>query len=421
MHPLFRILLFILIPSLAFAQETRPEYNTGSGFFVKDGKIYDSGGNEFIPMGYNAAAFWAGNEDCKKTNMSVHIPNSGANAVRIISQTAGAFGWNANPAAQRNLVDRAVKAKMIPMLEMHNATCDEPQFENIVNYWTSEEMVKLCQDYEEYLWVNVANEHNFSDFEAWRDGYKEVITKFREAGIKNPIVIDAGRNCGQNPEMFSTYGAEVLESDPERNVIFSIHMYGFWRTEDKTFTDWTPPFQVETQLPALKAAGLPIMVGEFGWDDPEGYAGNYTAATIVSTCAEQGIGWFFWSFYDGTDKPYYSVIKNVCGGIVESNLTPAGQYILPYLQANASAAAIFGTVPTDEVIAGPSLQIYPNPSDSTFIIRGLSGPSRVRIADAGGALVRTVFLRDNILNLQDLPAGVYFLQIEHTVYKVIKK
>lgn len=346
-------LFFILFHLISQCREARPDYNTGTGFFVKNGKIYDPSGSEFIPMGYNTSAFWAGNEDCKRNNMSVHIPKSGANAVRIVSQTEGAFGWNANPEAQRDLIDRAVQNKLVPMLEMHDATCDKAEFETIVNYWTSEKMVKLCQDYEQYLWVNVANEHNFSDFEAWRDSYKAAIRQFREAGIKNPIVIDAGKNCGQNPEMFKTYGLEVLESDPEQNVIFSIHLYGFWKSEDKTFSDWTPPFTVETDLPALKNAGLPLIVGEFGWDAPEGGAGNYSAEKILSTCRENGIGWFFWAFYDGTENPYYSVLKNVCEGIEADNLTTAGAYILPYLQENAKIASVYGKVPRAKTTNSP--------------------------------------------------------------------
>lgn len=414
-------LFFILFPLISQCQEARPAYNTGTGFFVKNGKIYDPSGSEFIPMGYNTSAFWAGNETCKQNNMSVHIPNSGANAVRIVSQTEGAFGWNANPEAQRDLVDRAVQSKLVPMLEMHDATCDNAEFETIVNYWTSEKMVRLCQDYEQYLWVNIANEHNFSDFEEWRDSYKAVIQQFRNAGIKNPIVIDAGKNCGQNPEMFKTYGLEVLESDPEQNVIFSIHLYGFWKSEDKTFSDWTPPFTVEADLPAMKNAGLPLIVGEFGWDAPEGGAGNYSAEKILSTCRENGIGWFFWSFYDGTDKPYYSVLKNVCNGIETNNLTVAGAYILPYLQANAEVAGIFGTVPTAETTSSQRLKIYPNPTDSSLTIKGISLPSRLSIADAQGKLIRTVYLKQETINISGLKPGIYFLQAGKEVYKFIKQ
>ncbi|MGB3616990.1 MAG: cellulase family glycosylhydrolase, partial [Catalinimonas sp.] len=151
-----------LLYAAAWAQPVqRPVENTGRGFFVKDGRIYDPAGVEFIPMGYNSSVYWGDEVDCKRENMSEHIAASGANAVRIVTQIEGSFGWNADPTEQRNLVDRAVRAQLVPMLEMHNATCDRDRMRQIVDYWTSDEMVALCRDYEENLWVNIANEHNF--------------------------------------------------------------------------------------------------------------------------------------------------------------------------------------------------------------------------------------------------------------------
>ncbi|MBT31588.1 MAG: hypothetical protein CMO01_18185 [Thalassobius sp.] len=341
---LFTILFLFLITQNILslnAQTARPAYNTGSGFFVSDGNIYDPNGMAFTPMGYNTSVFWNDNEACKLNNMSEHIPNSGANAVRIISQTEGAYGWNANPKSQRDLVERAVNAGIVPMLEMHNSTCDKPEFETITDYWTSEQVIKICNDFEKYLWVNIANEHNFESFETWRDSYITTIKQFREKGIKNLIVIDAGKFCGQNPEMFTEFGKDVLEADPEKNVVFSIHLYGYWQTADKSFTDWTPPFSVEKDLPALKSTGLPIIVGEFGWDEPEGFSGNYTPEMIIEVCKQNGIGWYFWAFFDGEGVQYYSVLKNACNGIETSNLTEAGKFIIPYIQKNAQKASVF--------------------------------------------------------------------------------
>lgn len=35
------------------------------------------------------------------------------------------------------------------------------------------------------------------------------------------------------------------------------------------------------------------MVGEVGWHSPAGSAGNYTADTVLTTCAANSIGWYF--------------------------------------------------------------------------------------------------------------------------------
>ena len=422
MQKFTRLLILLLIcgATAARAQSavTRPQANTGVGFFTKEGRIYDPEGTEFVPMGYNTSVFWGGDEACKRENMSTHIPNSGANAVRIVTQTQGEFGWNANPTDQRDLVDRAVKAKLVPMLEMHDATCDDDQFQDIVNYWLSAPMVQLCQDYEAQLWVNIANEHNFPTHEAWRDTYISVIKQFRAAGIKNLIVVDAGENCGQNPTMFTRYGQEVIDADPQQNVLFSVHMYGFWRTADRTFVDWTPPYSVENTLPALRAAGLPIIVGEFGWDAPKGTANNFTGAVLLDTCAAYNIGWYYWSFFDGTDKPFYSVLTSVCNGIDPTRRTLAGSYLIPYLQANARRA---GGFPTDAVSPGAGPTLFPNPTTGHVTLSGLGGgPVRVEIVTPQGQRVRSLLLRTDALDVSDLAAGVYVVRVNGRVFRLVK-
>ncbi|MFR2154366.1 MAG: cellulase family glycosylhydrolase [[Eubacterium] siraeum] len=59
----------------------------------------------------------------------------------------------------------------------------------------------------------------------WRDGYTESIPKLREAGIKNTILVDAA-GWGQYAKSIGDYGKEVFDSDPDKNTMFAVHMYG---------------------------------------------------------------------------------------------------------------------------------------------------------------------------------------------------
>jgi len=52
------ILMMFSFTEIADGQSSRPTVNTGTGFFVLDGKLYDAGGNEFIPVGANTAVYW---------------------------------------------------------------------------------------------------------------------------------------------------------------------------------------------------------------------------------------------------------------------------------------------------------------------------------------------------------------------------
>ncbi|MDY7106252.1 MAG: cellulase family glycosylhydrolase [Actinomycetota bacterium] len=318
----------------------RPEGNDGAGFFVDTGAIYDPNGCEFVPMGFNGAVFWnvtvggsKGAHGDLHTASLADMSAAGANTVRINSQTAGAFGWNANPGTQRELVQAAVDADLVPILEMHDATCSNGSIDAVLDYWTTPEMVALAQDFDDSLWINLANEHTFSSPEEWRDTYRATITELRSLGVTNPIVLDSGANCGQNPESFLLYGQDVLESDPMHNVILSIHMYGFWRTGPGSGEGFTPPNEVGEQLAALRDTGVPIIIGEFGWDEPAADDVPYDAATVVETAQDLGIGWTYWAWYTDTANH-----RAVTGLDQPGSPTAAGSYLLPYLEANAAKA-----------------------------------------------------------------------------------
>ena len=321
---------------------TRPETSRGSGFFVADGNIYDPNGCQFVPFGFNGAVFWNVEVDGSRgQHPEAHkgsfadMGAAGANAVRIVTQTAGSFGWNSNPETQRELVELAVENRLVPILEMHNATCGEQPIEPIRTYWESTDMVQLAQDFEDTMWINIANEADFESPEKWRDFYAATIKSLRERDVNNLIVLDAGARCGQDPEAILKYGQEILDGDPNHNVVFSFHMYGYWRTEEcpRCGEGWTPPFKVEEDFKALRDTGLAIFIGEFGWDAVEDASVLYDPQVVVQTAEELGIGWTFWSWYE--ENPNYQAVNDLTQ---PDDLTQAGEFLLPYIRSIAQPA-----------------------------------------------------------------------------------
>jgi hypothetical protein len=51
------------------------------------------------------------------------------------------------------------------------------------------------------------------------------VTTLRSAGYTGPLLIDSGA-CGQDDADLLQYSGAVFDSDPERNVMFSVHLYG---------------------------------------------------------------------------------------------------------------------------------------------------------------------------------------------------
>ena len=161
------LLLIFILQKQGFAQVSRPETNTGKGFFVLDGILYDASGNEFIPVGANSGVYWQNEANGIKSFSD--MKKAGANCVRIVSVTnnsSNSWSWQSSFSKQKACVKASVDNKLIPILEFHDVTCgtgydddkDDKNLKKCVDYWCTPNLVSLCREYEKYLIVNVANE-----------------------------------------------------------------------------------------------------------------------------------------------------------------------------------------------------------------------------------------------------------------------
>jgi mannan endo-1,4-beta-mannosidase len=334
--------ILVLVLSCSYFNSTygqvteRPAYNKGKGFFVANGKLYDKNGFSFIPYGFNSVHAWL-DETKSRNALRNEINKSGANCVRLVT---GAEGWiwaiqSNTPKKKRELVELAIQAELVPVIEVHDGTgignCDynangKLGLKQIVEHWLLPENVKLLNDYEEYVILNIANEWGPND-SSYFYCYKEAITRLRKSGVNNLIMIDAGGNVGQNPASIINYGESLLETDPQRNLMFSVHAYAFWRTNDKVFSSWTPPNLVETTIPKLAKLNVPVMIGEFGWETSKDV--NYNPRILMRICRENNMGWFFWTWFDGAGKPWFNTVKTSgYNYLTDADLTDAGGYIV---------------------------------------------------------------------------------------------
>jgi hypothetical protein len=418
--------LIFILQKQGFAQVSRPETNTGKGFFVLDGKLYDASGNEFIPVGANSGVYWQSEANGMKS--FPEMKKAGANCVRIVSVTnnsSNSWSWQSNFSKQKACVKASVDNKLIPILEFHDVTCgtgydddkDDKNLKKCVDYWCSPNLVSLCREYEKYLIVNVANEWGPAN-SGWRDGYKKAITAMRTAGIKNTILIDAG-GCGQNPTTLINYAQELLDFDPEKNILFAIHFYGVWMTKEKSKANWQ--FYVEDYLQMFKTKKLPVIVGEFGWTGAPDNFTLYDPKKIISECNRHGIGWLFWAWNSNTNETYYNIVANYTKGYsADDDLSEHGKYIVNQFREISKEAKSFKTTSSvyHELEVGQSLLMYPNPLTlGTLSIdyknTGNRKISEIRINNSQGGMVKRIDVNDvmpNQLHLHDIPSGSYFVQ-----------
>jgi mannan endo-1,4-beta-mannosidase len=194
------------------ARVARPGYNTGSGLFVLNGKLYDPNGNEFRIRGVN--------RDHWDSDSAAGIVNSGANTVRWT------IDFTRDASANVSLIQtQAVQNSEVPVVGNWGATCSADPASMLAAAATWVAQASQWTQLNKSLIVNIANEWGPANSTIWRDSYIVAIASLRSAGYTGPIMVDSG-GCGQDDMDLIQYSQAVFNSDPERNIIFALHLYG---------------------------------------------------------------------------------------------------------------------------------------------------------------------------------------------------
>ncbi|MEM2525917.1 MAG: cellulase family glycosylhydrolase [Candidatus Methanomethylicaceae archaeon] len=207
------------------------------------------------------------------------IKSYGFNTVRIVWETRG------SGSRLKQIIDRCKQLGLKPIPELHDVTgsTSTSDLDRMVTWWINNKSY-IASD----VWINIANEWGPSNSTTWRDAYKNAVSRLRGAGINNILVIDSG-GWGQDDQDILKYASEILNSDPLKNVVFSIHMYGMWNDNNK----------INNFLTTCKNNGIPILVGEFGYNYNNGNNNlgcKVDAVYLMKRCRELGIGFIAWSW-----------------------------------------------------------------------------------------------------------------------------
>ncbi|MDQ0050699.1 mannan endo-1,4-beta-mannosidase [Paenibacillus polymyxa] len=251
-----------------------------TGFYINGTTLYDANGNPFVMRGINHAYTWY------KGQESAAIPaiaRTGANTIRIVLSD-GQQWTKDNLSELQNLITLSEQNKLVVVLEVHDGTGSDSAtvLNNIANYWI--EMKGALIGKESTVILNIANEwYGTWDGGGWAEGYKSVIPKLRNAGIKNTIMVD-GAGWGQYPQSIFDYGTEVFNADPLKNTMFSIHMYEYAGGNAAT---------VKSNMDNVLNKNLALVIGEFGIKHT---SGDVDEATIMSYAEQKGVGYLAWSW-----------------------------------------------------------------------------------------------------------------------------
>ncbi|MWC30129.1 RICIN domain-containing protein [Paenibacillus sp. MMS18-CY102] len=313
--------------SNAVSVTTSSQPTTAAGFYINGTKLYDANGNPFIMRGINHAYTWyKGQEEVAFPA----IAKTGANTIRIVLSDGQQWSKDSLAALQK-LISLAEQNKMVAVVEVHDGTGSDSAavLENIANYWI--EMKSALIGKESTVILNIANEwYGTWNGAGWAAGYKSVIPKLRNAGIKNTIMVD-GAGWGQYPQSIVDYGTEVFNADPLRNTMFSIHMYEYAGGNAAT---------VKSNIDNVLAKNLALVIGEFGIKHTNG---DVDEATIMSYSEQKGVGYLGWSWKgNGTGLEYLDMANDWAG----TSYTEQGNAIINGangIKATSKLATVFGS------------------------------------------------------------------------------
>ena len=280
-----------------------------SGFYVDGTTIRDANGNAFMMRGINIAHAWY--KDQTETSIKA-AASLGTNVVRIVC--ADGIQWEKTSAEElKNIIRICKENNQICILEVHDATGRDSKEDLLkaVDYWI--EMKEILEENQKYVILNIANEwFGTWDGSAWAEGCREAVQKVRDAGIRNMIMIDCA-GWGQYPDSVKDYGTSVFNADPNKNTVFSIHMYEYAGGNAD---------MVRNNIDNALGIGVPVIIGEFGGQHTDG---DVDEATIMQYCTEKGAGYLGWSWKGNNSDLAFLDIAETWNG---SELTEWGNALI---------------------------------------------------------------------------------------------
>jgi mannan endo-1,4-beta-mannosidase len=225
--------------------------------------------------------FW--NEGWLAPWFVTEIGKAGANTVRILPLIDGnADGRPPLSLAQmENLIQLGIQGRMLVDVAVNGGKTPDTYLRSDVK--------TILQRYERNIVIHAVGEAYESTGLAWATRVKGVIGRLRAAGYKAPLYImsiDGGRNL---PAILQ-YGAEILASDPLKNVVFGWQAY--WGQSSYYQTKYG--MTLTQAMQSVRDASVPIQVGAAKVGDYIDGAVNYLP--ILADARTYGIGWLWWDW-----------------------------------------------------------------------------------------------------------------------------
>ncbi|MBK9576187.1 MAG: cellulase family glycosylhydrolase [Fibrobacteres bacterium] len=274
--------------------DSRPDH--APSFQVHGRFLTSPDGSRVVLRGVNEMFVWGD----KSGDTLEQIVLTGANCVRLVWTLADGTAPELD-----SLIERCLALGMLPIAEFHDATGKWQELETVVSGWLRADYLGVVKKHQDRLVLNIGNEVGQdvtdSDFVS---AYSDALHRLRQAGIRCPLMIDAA-SWGQDYGLLSRTGSALVDADPLRNLLLSVHMW--WPARNSGGSPQSAARRVAESLADAQARDLPLVVGEFGAAFTE--AGEVQEEdriawqTILEECHARKIGWLAWSWGGVPNQP----------------------------------------------------------------------------------------------------------------------
>ncbi|MCR6720435.1 MAG: glycoside hydrolase family 5 protein [Chitinophagaceae bacterium] len=264
-------------------------------FYVDGTTLRDSSGKAFLMRGNNFPVFWFPNDYKPSLKAAATL---GCNAARLVWMVE-TQAWTPALSVLDDAIATCIANKMVPIVELHDFTggTDASNINTAVSYYTRTDVKAMMDKYSAFVILNIANEWGSGNTNslAWRNAYLPAILNLRNAGYKIPIMIDAP-GYGQNETAIVDYGKNLLDADPEKNLIFSTHAY----------SNWNDASTYSARIDNILSKNLCLVFGEFGWNVPDDqqptdFVCKVNAPLLMQLCQTKKVGYLGWSWKGNND------------------------------------------------------------------------------------------------------------------------
>jgi mannan endo-1,4-beta-mannosidase len=290
-----------------------PDTPAAVGLHVNGTQVVEADGATFVMRGVNHAHVWYPNQ----TTSFADIKSFGTNTVRVV--LGSGQRWGPTPAAEvTSVISLCKQSRLICVLEAHDTTGFGEQsgaasLDQAASYWIS--VASALRGQENYVVINLGNEpfgNNQQVSATWASATSNAIVRLRGAGLQHLIMADAPMWGQDWQNIMRTNAASVFDADPQRNTVFSVHMYGVYDTAA----------EINAYFDAFRTANLPLVVGEFGHLHSDG---DPDENTIMAQAQARGLGYIGWSWSGNSAEVAYLDMAN---SFNPASLTPWGERFL---------------------------------------------------------------------------------------------